>query len=77
MESKIKKIIIFKFQYFTEKLHSFEFVLGVIVTSLKIKNKELILNEGETAVFDCVVVANTAVRIHWTRDSQVVTMMIT
>ncbi|XP_076086554.1 basement membrane-specific heparan sulfate proteoglycan core protein-like isoform X4 [Mytilus galloprovincialis] len=43
---------------------------GVIVTSLKITNKELVLNEGETAVFDCVVEANTAVKIHWTRGSQ-------
>ena len=60
----------------TEKLHSFDFFLGVIVTSLKITNKELVLNEGETAVFDCVVEANTAVKIHWTRGSQVITMVI-
>ena len=43
---------------------------GVVVTSLQITNKELILNEGETAVFECVVKSNTPVRIRWTRGSQ-------
>jgi len=49
---------------------------GVVVTSLQITNKELILNQGETAVFECVVKSNTPVRIRWTRGSQVQEVLI-